>query len=80
MVLTKRFDNKFKYLTSQHCLTGCSGDRKAADCDQEKDGLAKRGKKKSSVFRSCISYVMIQKVIEQLADLELLSDTSVSPI
>lgn len=51
MVLTKRFDNKFKYLTSQNCLTGCSGDRKAAEFDQEKDGLAK-GKKIITVFHS----------------------------
>lgn len=50
MVLTKRFDNKFKYLTSQNCLTGCSGDRKAAEFDQEKDGLAKRKKKSSQYF------------------------------
>ena len=51
MELTKRFHNKLKHLTSHNYFTGCSGDRKAAEFDQEKDGLKKEGEKVITVFR-----------------------------
>lgn len=50
MRVPKRFDKKIKHFTSQNWFMGCSGDRKAAEFDQEKKGLAKGKKNNHSIF------------------------------
>lgn len=77
MELTKQFDSKLKHLTSHRCFTGCSADTKEAEFDQEKRSY------KSEKNRHSISLMYLTRhdtEIYRTADLELLSDTSASPI